>query len=92
VFLCGENRLRSMGDSLTCCGCDGLEGFVVNTYNINSFNCGRKTAPTEAQKKKGTAHAFSALYMQQKYALALEKASFVETMERYYRKHKGIIG
>ena len=94
VFLCGENRLRSMGDSLTCCGCDGLEGFAVNTYNINSFNCGRKTAPTEAQKKKGTAGGFITVCtgMEHKYGLALEKASFAETMERYYRKHKGIIG
>ena len=94
VFLSGENRLRSMGDSLTCCGCEGLDGFKVNTYNINSFNCGRKTAPTEAQKEKGTAAGFIAVCsgMEQKYGLALEKASFAETMERYYRKHKGIIG
>lgn len=33
-FYCGENRLRTMGDSLTCCGIDGLEGFVPNTYNL----------------------------------------------------------
>jgi DNA repair photolyase len=94
VFLCGENRLRSMGDSLTCCGCEGLDGFNVNTYNINSFNCGRKTTPTDAQNKKGTASGFITVCqgMEHKYGLALEKASFAETMERYYRKHKGIIG
>lgn len=26
-FYCGENRLRDMGDSLICCGIDGLEGY-----------------------------------------------------------------
>ena len=94
VFLCGENRLRSMGDSLTCCGCEGVEGFKVNTFNINSFNCGRVAIATEAQKQKGTAGGFITMCqgMEHKYGLALQKASFVETMERYYRKHKGIIG
>jgi DNA repair photolyase len=94
VFLCGENRLRSMGDDITCCGCGGLDGFKVNTYNINSFNCGRKPEKTEAQSKIGTAGGFITLCsgMEHKYGLALEKASFSETMERYYRAHKDLIG
>jgi len=94
VFLCGENRLRSMGDSLTCCGCGELEGFRVNTYNINSFNCGRAPLKTQAQTKIGTAGGFITVCqgMEHKYGLALEKASFSETMERYYRTHKNIIG
>ena len=29
-FYSGENRLRAMGDSMTCCGIDGLEGFKGN--------------------------------------------------------------
>ena len=94
VFLCGENRLRSMGDDLTCCGCGGLEGFNVNTYNLNSFNCGRKSERTEMQMAKGTAGGFITLCqgMEHKYGLALEKASFAETMERYYRVHNDAIG
>lgn len=35
VFLSGENRFRNLGDSLTCCGCEGLEGFEVNKSNLN---------------------------------------------------------
>ena len=47
----GENRLRAFGDSLTCCGIDGLEGFVPNTFNLNHLVHGDKTYPTEAQKR-----------------------------------------
>ena len=92
VFLCGENRLRSMGDSLTCCGCEGLEGFVVNTYNLNSFNLGRQPRLTPAQERTGTTHAFLASFMQQKYALALKEMSFKEAMQRYYNKNPDTVG
>lgn len=36
-FYSGENRLRYMGDSLTCCGCDDMPGFKVNTANMNYY-------------------------------------------------------
>ena len=91
VFLCGENRLRSMGDDLTCCGCGGLEGFKVNTYNQNSFNCGRKAELTEAQKKIGSATSFKALCQDHKFDMALKKMSFAEAMERYYRQHPDLV-
>ena len=32
-FYCGENRLRRLGDDITCCGVDGLTGFTPNLYN-----------------------------------------------------------
>lgn len=31
----GENRIRKLGDSLTCCGTDGLENFIPNNFNYN---------------------------------------------------------
>jgi hypothetical protein len=34
-FFVGENRLRTLGDDLCCCGVADLEGFKVNKYNIN---------------------------------------------------------
>ena len=40
-FFVGENRLRQMGDSLCCCGCDDL--FRVNTFNCNHLLNGDKT-------------------------------------------------
>lgn len=35
-FYSGENRLRSMGDSLCCCGIEGL-GWKENTANLNHY-------------------------------------------------------
>ncbi|MBM3708700.1 MAG: radical SAM protein, partial [Actinobacteria bacterium] len=31
AMFAGENRLRELGDSLVCCGCEGLAGFVGNS-------------------------------------------------------------
>lgn len=58
-FFVGENRLRTMGDSLCCCGCADL--FEVNTFNCNHLLNGDKTKPTEAMKKKGSAAVFHTL-------------------------------
>ena len=33
VFYSGENRLRNMGDDMTCCGIEGLDGFKFKTLN-----------------------------------------------------------
>lgn len=57
-FYCGENRLRSMGDSITCCGVDGLEGFHVNRCNINHYVLGGFEEPTEKMKETGTGYCF----------------------------------
>lgn len=57
----GENRIRSYGDSLTCCGIDGLEGFRGNDYNINHIILGDMKEPTATMKQKGTAGCFKAL-------------------------------
>jgi DNA repair photolyase len=53
-FYSGENRLRRMGDSLTCCGIDGLEGFDPNTYNLNHLLNGDKTEPRDKMLESGT--------------------------------------
>lgn len=55
-FFVGENRLRQMGDSLCCCGCDDL--FQVNTFNCNHLLNGDKTEPTESMKVNGTGAIF----------------------------------
>ncbi len=61
-FYSGENRLRKMGDSLTCCGIDGLPGFVPNAYNINHLIHDDLHKPSEAQAKVGTAKCFKAVF------------------------------
>ena len=56
-FYCAENRLRFMGDSPTCCGCDGLSGFRVNEANMNYY----PILYTERMRESGTGSVFRSL-------------------------------
>lgn len=47
AFFCAENRLRSMGDSTSCCGCGDLEGFAGNKYNLVSIAAGGGGLPSQ---------------------------------------------
>lgn len=59
-FYSGENRLRSMSDSLCCCGVEGM-GWKVNTANLNHFLFDPENFKfTEKMKEAGTAEVFSA--------------------------------
>lgn len=93
-FYCAENRLRWLGDSLTCCGCDGVEGFRVNNYNLCHFINGDKPEPTRQMKQKGTADVFYSLnqvagltefYKQQSFA------DFMKSETLYKSQHKALI-
>ena len=75
AFYAGENRLRKMGDSLTCCGISDLEGFKPNTFNLNHIMNGESQEPTEKQKEIGTAGCF---------ADGMEQNA---AGHRFYRKH-----
>jgi DNA repair photolyase len=62
-FFSGENRLRTMGDSLCCCGFEGLEGFTPLTYNANHIlldKTGKSVVETPAMSAKGS--GFQALH------------------------------
>lgn len=62
-FYAGENRLRSMGDSLCCCGVENLEGFRVNTFNANHIlldRSGSSVVETPGMSIKGS--GFAALH------------------------------
>lgn len=95
-FYSGENRLRIMGDSMTCCGIDGLEGFVANEYNIcmmlnNKVN--KNNMPTEKMKEIGTAQCFSSLHQNAGIHSILKCNSFAGRMQKemncrkdYYKK------
>lgn len=80
VFLCGENRLRAMGDSLTCCGVDGLEGFTPNRYNLAHLLNGDKQEPTEKMREKGTANCFKACEQDTLSSMRLKNMSFAEKL------------
>lgn len=60
-FYSGENRLRAMGDSMTCCGIDGLPGFRPNEYNLCMLMNGKNPEPTEKMKEVGTGGPFKTL-------------------------------
>jgi len=59
-FYVGENRLRFLGDSVSCCGADGLEGFTSNRANLNHVLLGDLHF-TPAQKEPHTCTCFKTL-------------------------------
>jgi len=82
-FYCGENRLRSMGDHLCCCGIDGLAGFKGTEANGNHhfFSGGAKY--TKRMEETGTAMVFRNAFAQKtESARLLERLSYAKVMEK----------
>ena len=84
----GENRLRRFGDSLTCCGIDGLEGFKGNHFNLNHLLNGDNAKPTEKMLEKGTGRAFACLFQATSKRKKFEAQSFAFNMLQYYKNNK----
>ena len=92
VFYSGENRLRTMGDSLSCCGADGIEGFKPNVFNLNHIANGDLTTATPKMKEDGTgAHAFHACYQAAGEFANHKNDSFEKSMLMYLKDHKKIV-
>ena len=87
----GENRIRKYGDSLTCCGIDGLEGFIPNKYNLNHILNGDNQEPTEKMKQEKTGEVFQSLTMDTVNSKRLRQNSFAFNMLDYYKKKKKLI-
>ena len=87
----GENRIRALGDSLSCCGADGLEGFISNKFNLNHILNGEKPEPTEGQKQIGTAECFASLYQNTLENRRVRKTSFASEMLNSYKNKKNLI-
>lgn len=87
----GENRIRKYGDSLTCCGIDGLEGFVPNTYNLNHILNGDKVMPTKNMEKEDTAMCFQSILQTGASSRGLKNKKFADEMIRQYKLHKNSI-
>lgn len=91
-FYSGENRLRSLGDSLTCCGIDGLEGFIPNTYNLNHLiNDKNKIIPSKSQQTKGTGTCFKAFRQDTLHTAFCREQSFEEAMKWFWVNSKDFI-
>jgi DNA repair photolyase len=83
-FYSGENRLRFMGDSLNCCGIDGVAGFAGNSYNLCHRYNGIKAEPTEGMKQPKTANCFSAIFQSEAARSKIgdfKNACFAQVME-----------
>jgi len=74
-FWCCDNRLREIGYPGTCCGCDGLVGFRVNTANLNT----RYPEYTNWMKDKGSAGVFRSYDWT---GTELESMSYAEALEK----------
>ena len=99
AFYSGENRLRNMGDDMTCCGIEGLDGFKPNTYNLCMMINGKNPQPTERMKQVGTADAFKTLNQTAGSGQKISKQSLAGIMQNelaqkadYYRKIFGKAG
>lgn len=87
-FFAGENRLRKMGDSLTCCGIEGIEGFTPNTFNLNHLMNGDITEPTEAQRKPGTAGCFKSIFQTSDMNKVIKESSFEGMIRFVYENNR----
>ncbi len=81
-FFAGENRLRTMGDSMCCCGIEGLEGFKGNNFNIVHLKAGENVVPTEKMKEKGTGRCFGAIGIRTTTTRRVKMNSFFQEMMR----------
>lgn len=95
-FYSGENRLRAMGDSMTCCGIDGLPGFRPNEYNLCMLMNGKNPEPTEKMKEVGTGGPFKTLNQSAGSGRKIAKQSFYGLMQEELAKkteyHKKVFG
>lgn len=81
VFLCSECGLDHMGDNLNCCGCDGLEDFKPNIFNVSHLAYDDvEPVPTDAMKATDTYQPFKAIGQNQEWALKCKDKSFAELM------------
>lgn len=87
----GENRIRKYGDSLSCCGVDGLDDFIPNKYNINHFfNDVLKVEPSKSQLEIGSASVFKALKQTTSYSNYVNNISFADEMKNYCKTNASI--
>ena len=83
-FYSGENRLRSMGDSLCCCGIDQLEGFTGNKANLNHYLFDPENfSYTEKMKETGTGYYAKAMNQSSVGEIALKNSSYEEVMNSF---------
>lgn len=81
MFLCAENRLRSMGDSMQCC-CGDVPGFEGNAFNAVSLMSGEDVKPRGVMSEVGTAGCFKAVYQDTSGVEMLKRESFEDEVRK----------
>lgn len=89
-FYVGENRLRSLGDDMCCCGIEGLENFKGNTYNLCHVLNNKEYKISSRMKEKDTAMCFRALDQTTLGGERLRGKTFEDIMKNEYLKKKKI--
>lgn len=80
-FLCSECGLDHLGDNLNCCGCNGLEDFKGNNFNVSHLAYDEiKPEATEAMKQNDTYQPFKGIGQNQIWAMKCKNKSFEELM------------
>lgn len=81
AFYCGENRLRYIGDSLTCCGVDGLEDFKPNNANLNHYLFDKENYKfTNKMSEKATSYCFKGILQKAGLSKVFKKSSYKDLM------------
>jgi hypothetical protein len=90
AFFCGENRLRTMGDDMCCCGIVGLNGFKGTNFNLEHLYNGDVQKPTGKMQEAGSARCFSAIFQTTVGNDMLKKNSFADVMssKNLFRMYK----
>lgn len=93
----GENRIRNLGDSLNCCGTEGLEGFTHSKNNLNYLYFDSKNVKvTKVMQEKRTANCFASLFQETIAGSVVKNKSFNEMLIKFsknnaYKKVMGLI-
>ena len=90
-FFCAENRLRSLGESLCCCGIAGLDGFRETRSNLIHFVSDGDIKYTD-RMQTAEASCFKALSQDTQSERYFKKATFATVMDSMKRDKKVIEG
>lgn len=81
AFMSSEYLLDWLGDSLNCCGCDGLEDFRPNVYNwAHMAYDAEMPESTEAMRQTNTFQPFKCKGQKRKLELLVKNRSFADLM------------
>lgn len=78
-FLCAENRLRNMGQSMDCCT-GGMPGFEGNAFNCVDLTQGEVIQPGKAMSLPGTAGAFKTMNQTTAWSRHLDGLAFADVL------------